>query len=214
MPRPNLDSINIPKAQPPAPAADSTRARRLGAKIRLLRKEGGLTLVELARLTGLSHPFLSQIERGRARPSMNSLHRISEALGTNASRLLAGSEDTSEAAVVRASDTGSIAANELGEADGVVRVVVPEASPFQVVEFTGAPGAFRDYWVHDGFETVYVISGAVEIDLDGEIFRLGSGDSISYDTSRPHRLRAAASDQVKLLIIEISPAFAGAEPQP
>ena len=50
--------------------------------------------------------------------------------------------------------------------------------------------------------------------LDGEIFRLGSGDSISYDTSRPHRLRAAASDEVKLLIIEISPAFAGAEPRP
>ena len=83
-----------------------------------LRKEGGLTLVELARLTDLSHPFLSQIERGLARPSMNSLHRISEALGTNASRLLAGSEDTREASVVRASDTGSIAANELGETDG------------------------------------------------------------------------------------------------
>ena len=212
VPRPNLDSINISKAQPASADTDSARARRLGARIRSLRKEGGLTLVELARLTGLSHPFLSQIERGLARPSMNSLHRISEALGTNASRLLAGSENTREASVVRASDTGSIAANDLGETDGVVRVVVPEASPFQVVEFTGAPSDFRDYWVHDGFETVYVISGEVEIDLDGEIFRLGPGDSISYDTSRPHRLRAVAA-AVKLLIIETSPHFASSSPQ-
>ena len=151
---------------------DAERIRRLGAKVRTLRKERGLTLKALAQLSGLSHPFLSQVERGLARPSMNSLHQISEALGTNASWLLAGSENTREATVVRAADTSVVPASELGDMDGLRRVVAPEASPFQVVEFSGAPDSFREYWVHDGFETIYVISGVVDVDLDGEIFRL------------------------------------------
>ncbi len=188
-------------------ADDLERIRRLGAKIRTLRKERGLTLKSLAQLSGLSHPFLSQVERGLARPSMNSLHQISEALGTNASWLLAGSENTREATVVRASDTSVVPASELGDMDGLRRVVAPEASPFQVVEFSGAPDTFREYWVHDGFETIYVISGVVDVDLDGEIFRLEPSDSISYDTRKPHRLRAATGERVKLLMIEASPGF-------
>ena len=186
---------------------DAERIQRLGAKIRALRKERGLTLKVLAQLSGLSHPFLSQVERGLARPSMSSLHQISEALGTNASWLLAGSENTREATVVRASDTSAVPASELGDMDGVRRVVAPEASPFQVVEFSGAPESFREYWVHDGFETIYVISGVVDVDLDGEIFRLEPSDSISYDTRQPHRLRAATQETVKLLMIEASPGF-------
>lgn len=181
--------------------------QRLGANIRALRKDQGLTLKVLAQLSGLSHPFLSQVERGLARPSMSSLHQISEALGTNASWLLAGSENTREATVVRASDTAAVPASELGDMDGVRRVVAPEASPFQVVEFSGAPDGFREYWVHDGFETIYVISGVVDVDLDGEIFRLEPSDSISYDTRQPHRLRAATAETVKLLMIEASPGF-------
>ena len=186
---------------------DAERIQRLGAKIRVLRKERGLTLKVLAQLSGLSHPFLSQVERGLARPSMSSLHQISEALGTNASWLLAGSENTREATVVRAADTAAVPASELGEMDGVRRVVAPEASPFQVVEFSGAPDSFREYWVHDGFETIYVISGIVEVDLDGQVFRLEPSDSISYDTRQPHRLRAATEEKVKLLMIEASPGF-------
>ena len=181
--------------------------RRLGSKIRALRKQQGLTLIALARLTNLSHSFLSQIERGQARPSMTSLYQISEALGTNASWLLAGSEDTREATVVRAKDTAAVPASELGDVDGVRRAVVPEASPFQIVEFVGVSDKFKEYWVHDGFETVYVISGVVEVDLDGKIFRLGPSDSISYDTRQPHRLRAATNKTVKLLMIEASPVF-------
>ena len=186
---------------------DAERIRRLGAKVRALRKERGLTLKVLAQLSRLSHPFLSQVERGLARPSMSSLHQISEALGTNASWLLAGSENTREATVVRAADTSVVPASEFGDVDGVRRVVVPEASPFQVVEFSGAPDTFREYWVHDGFETIYVISGVVDVDLDGEIFRLEPSDSISYDTRQPHRLRAATEENVKLLMIEASPGF-------
>ncbi|MFJ9906177.1 helix-turn-helix domain-containing protein [Streptomyces sp. NPDC101152] len=61
--------------------SDAALWTELGAAIRQLRKEPGLTLVQLARLAELSHPLLSQLERGLTRPSMPSLHRIARALG-------------------------------------------------------------------------------------------------------------------------------------
>src|ERR1700741_4662645 len=52
----------------------------LGARVRELRHERGLTLKALGRSAGLSHPFLSQLERGLARPSVSSVERIATAL--------------------------------------------------------------------------------------------------------------------------------------
>ncbi len=65
---------------------------RLGGAIRARRRLLGLTLVEVAGSAGLSHPFLSQLERGLARPSMRSLTAIAATLGTTAQALMAASE--------------------------------------------------------------------------------------------------------------------------
>ena len=47
----------------------------------VLRHERGLTLKALGRSAGLSHPFLSQLERGLARPSVSSVERIASRTG-------------------------------------------------------------------------------------------------------------------------------------
>ncbi|HTR94284.1 MAG TPA: cupin domain-containing protein [Trebonia sp.] len=65
---------------------------RLGGAIRVRRRLLGMTLVEVAGRAGLSHPFLSQLERGLARPSMRSLTAIAATLGTTAQALMAESE--------------------------------------------------------------------------------------------------------------------------
>jgi transcriptional regulator with XRE-family HTH domain len=57
---------------------------QLGGAIRAGRRLLGMTLVEVAGSAGLSHPFLSQLERGLARPSMRSLTAIAATLGTTA----------------------------------------------------------------------------------------------------------------------------------
>ena len=59
----------------------------LGARVRALRRERGLTLKGLGKKAGLSHPFLSQVERGLARPSVGSVERIAAALDVSVARL-------------------------------------------------------------------------------------------------------------------------------
>src|ERR1700750_1888124 len=65
---------------------------RLGGAIRARRHLLGMTLVEVAASARLSHPFISQLERGLARPSMRSLTAIAATLGTTAQALRPASD--------------------------------------------------------------------------------------------------------------------------
>jgi transcriptional regulator with XRE-family HTH domain len=92
---------------------DTWEAQReaLGAFIRERRKQANLSLRQLAELTSLSNPYLSQIERGLHQPSVRVLRAISDALNLSAETLLA------QAGLIdaMASGTGTRAAAATGE---------------------------------------------------------------------------------------------------
>jgi len=91
---------------------DAWEARResLGAFIRERRKQANLSLRQLAELTSLSNPYLSQIERGLHQPSVRVLKAISDALNLSAETLLAqaGLID----AIAAGADAGSAATDQ------------------------------------------------------------------------------------------------------
>ena len=70
---------------------DAWQAQReaLGAFIRTQRRMANLSLRQLAELTHLSNPYLSQIERGLHQPSVRVLRQISDALNLSAETLMA-----------------------------------------------------------------------------------------------------------------------------
>jgi transcriptional regulator with XRE-family HTH domain len=73
------------------PVSDPWAAQRdaLGAYIRSQRKLAKLSLRQLAELTSLSNPYLSQIERGLHQPSVRVLKLLSDGLNVSAETLLA-----------------------------------------------------------------------------------------------------------------------------
>jgi transcriptional regulator with XRE-family HTH domain len=66
-----------------------TQREALGSFIRAQRKMANLSLRQLAELTSLSNPYLSQLERGLHQPSVRVLKLISDALNVSAETLLA-----------------------------------------------------------------------------------------------------------------------------
>ena len=66
-----------------------TQREALGAFIRSQRRMANLSLRQLAELTHLSNPYLSQVERGLHQPSVRVLKAISDALNVSAETLLA-----------------------------------------------------------------------------------------------------------------------------
>ncbi|RXZ68114.1 helix-turn-helix domain-containing protein [Agromyces albus] len=172
-------------------AETDAAALRLGAHIRRLRRSRGDTLVQLAELTDLSHPFLSQLERGLAQPSLSSLRRIAVALGTSPIELVAAAEDTADSAakppVVEVRRAGDAAPDGPGFAEGTARMLAHSARPFHPLEYEGRNTSPGDYYVHAEDEFLYATAGPVMVDLDGEIVMLDTGDAVYYAGGVRHR---------------------------
>ncbi|OLT12410.1 DNA-binding protein [Pseudonocardia sp. CNS-139] len=162
--------------------------RRLGAVIRARRKELGMTLVQLAGASDLSHPFLSQLERGIARPSMASLHRIAQALGTTQPALMSLTLDHGDRRVSFVPAGEGIPVENPG---GLARSLVAGTRAIYPMLFEGAPEEFGPEYVHEGDEFIFVLAGAIEVEIAGEGRRVvRTGDSLYYPRARsPHLAR-------------------------
>jgi transcriptional regulator with XRE-family HTH domain len=79
------------------PIKELTAQKQLGKEIKQRRLELGLSRKDLQEATGLSYPYLSEIETGKKMPSTQVLRRVAEALGTEASELLQAAEQISKA---------------------------------------------------------------------------------------------------------------------
>ncbi|MGQ4490404.1 helix-turn-helix domain-containing protein [Streptomyces sp. NBC_00727] len=156
---------------------DEKETLRVGAAVRRQRRSLGLTLAAVASRSGLSVPFLSQIENERARPSARSLDRVAEALETTTARLRAAADSARAVDVVRA-------AHE----DGVHRVVRGRHQ-LSALEFTGELDLGREFQ-HRNDEIMYVAEGAAEVEAEGRAYRLVQGDTLFLSGGVRHRWRA------------------------
>jgi len=171
----------------------------LGARVRELRHERGLTLKALGRQAGLSHPFLSQLERGLARPSVGSVERIAEALEVPVSALWA-SPRTEAVSVVRAGD-GEVTSHAERGAPGGVRELA-EGTALRVREWTGGARSWpADAETMTGEVFVYVVRGAIEVDLDGTVHVLAAGDALRFDGAVRHRLRRSGPASTRAIYV-------------
>ena len=187
---------------------------RLGQEIRRLRHQHGLTLVTLAARTSLSHPFLSQLERGLARPSMASLERIARALGSSQSELMARAADETAAGETPAEGAFTLVRADEGTVveapGGTVRLLVRGHTRFHPMVYAGGNPSFEEYYQHPEDEFVHVISGAVEVDLgESGLIRLAPGDSLYYAGGTRHRWRTVGDTGYRLLAVKDLPAPRG-----
>lgn len=172
----------------------------VGQSIRSLRLSQSLTLVELAVRAELSQPFLSQVENGRAKPSMSSLYRIATALDTTPQALFGGAATAVHPRLARASDVTVPAIATDGES--IRRLLLPGGAPFHVVELVGLSTEFLEPWQHHGFEALYVLAGPIDVEIDGSCGTLATGDFLSYPAHLPHRYRSALGSDARVLLVE------------
>ncbi|QJU53297.1 XRE family transcriptional regulator [Herbiconiux sp. KACC 21604] len=163
----------------------------MGARIRSLRRERGLTLVQLARLSGMSQPFLSLAERGHARLSLASMARIARALEVPAGSLLARQPER------RVSGAGIdvVAHLEPRDPEGERTVWQLAQLPGGLfgTEFWGRDAEFGEYAVHEEDEFLYVLDGVLEVGLpDGTVHPLSPGDTMALTAGTPHAWRSAS----------------------
>jgi transcriptional regulator with XRE-family HTH domain len=160
----------------------------IGMRVRSLRTARGLGLRELARRTGITASMLSQIERGGVNPSVGTLFRLADCLGTTTDYFFQG-ESEKEAAdiVVRQESRARI---ELS--GGVVweRLTPTDEHDIEFMHTIYPPGAVSapELMRHSGRDYGVLIRGQLNVTVGFATHTLNPGDAIAFDASMPHRL--------------------------
>lgn len=177
-------------------AASTLRA--IGARVRELRLQRGLTLHGVSELTGLSPSLMSLVERGKTSPSIGTLVAVAHALGVHMADLVPGSPNDRESPVLRQADQPVFSTLE-----GVTRRVLRDdrlrGLEIAINEYvSGGRSAERELH-HTGFEYGVVLEGELTVEVEGESHLLKAGDSIAYDSTRPHRITNQSAGAVRAL---------------
>jgi transcriptional regulator with XRE-family HTH domain len=192
----------------------------VGQELRTHREQRGLSLRELARRLSISPSALSQIETGKSRPSVSTLYSIVSELGISLDELFGGRESSrvrpkrsparpaepEPPAELPRPDSGRLqkaAARQALELQSGVRwerltaQPDPEADFLYVVYDVGGSSSQNDLFMrHAGREYGLVLTGTLEVTVGFDTYEVGPGDSISFDSTIPHRLRNLGSEPV------------------
>jgi transcriptional regulator with XRE-family HTH domain len=163
---------------------------RVGERLRAVRLERGLTIAQLAAATGLTSGFISQLERGLSSVSLSSLARICAALDIRFGDVL---DVKSPGAVIRRDEAGAWAV--IGAHRDLLLSSL-EDERFHLIESHIPPGAGAGedlYTFPADVELVYVLSGTLELRVDGGVFVVGAGDTVTYSPREPHTWRNPSS---------------------
>ena len=167
----------------------------IGEQLRARRHSRGLSLRELADRLGVSASLISQIERGRANPSVSTLYAMVAELDVSLDELLFNerrgdaAEATGNGPIQRGSERHRIrlASGVLWER--LTTVSEPGVEFLHVTyEVGGASSPADAFQRHAGHEWGYVLSGTLAVTIGFRTYELQPGDSISLESSTPHRL--------------------------
>lgn len=176
----------------------------IGGRIRSLRAEQGLTLQAVAERTGLSSSMVSMVERGRTSPSIGTLIAIASALGVHMADLFELDVDGPRDVVQRAAEHQVV---ETGH--GVLRrlVQVDPRRGLELVVNEYAPGTASAVQVthHGGYEYGYVLEGVLTVELQNAEHHLEPGDSIAFESTRPHRIVNGGPGCARAVWVNLSP---------
>ncbi|WP_064723620.1 XRE family transcriptional regulator [Paenarthrobacter nicotinovorans] len=170
----------------------------LPSRIRELRRNRGLTLGQVAQLTGLSVAMLSQVERGQSDPSLESLRRLAEALQVPIFDLFRG-EGPEQVALIRHDERRLISSPNLHV---TYSQVSRSGGKVEVLEGTLEPGAASSETPrsHISEECVLVLEGSLIAEIDGTDYALDAGDSCHFDSALPHRFLNPHTEKARFLV--------------
>jgi len=175
----------------------------IGARLRAARLERGLSLRSVAQALGVSASLVSQVETGKTQPSVSTLYAMVNHLGVSMDELLGvtsvqpatpgiippifGHTGPALPPVQRAEENPVL---EMENGVRWERLAVGDGGPADALLVSYEPGATSSVenklMRHSGIEYAYLIEGELTLQLDFDTYVLKPGDSLQFDSVRPH----------------------------
>jgi len=177
--------------------------KQIGERLRGLRDVLEIPAEEVAALCGISVEEYNKMESGESELSVSNLQKISKKYGISLDVLMFGEEPRMHAYFLTRKGKGmsverrkaykyqSLASGFRGR----------KADPFIVLVEPKPADAPRETNSHPGQEFNMVLDGAMELHIGNKTLTLNEGDSIYFDATQPHGMRALNDKPVKFLAI-------------
>lgn len=172
----------------------------MSIKLKLLRVQAGMTLETLAQAADLTRSYVSKVERGASTPSIGVALKLAKALKVPVEELFGEPSDSDPVTITRASK-----ARARHPAQGEPRVVAGTAPGHRMLAFVLQPGKEREHGHpmshHDGEEILYVLKGAITLQLAGRSEALEAGDCAHFNSTVPHKITSRGDGPAEVLLV-------------
>ncbi len=181
----------------------------IGVSIKRLREEQDMTLRELAKDVGVSPSFLSQVEQGKASPSLATLKSIADQLQTTVGRLI-DDDGTQPGDRLVTTERQRKAFKQSG--NGIQMYLLSEISPHKQMQpllfkLGQSAASGESTYSHYGQEFVLVLKGSLEITLGDKSYKIKKGETIYFNSSTPHSFKNLFKGETEALWVVTPPSF-------
>jgi transcriptional regulator with XRE-family HTH domain len=200
------DRRNESPADSPGEIDEEALGQAVCQRVRELRKRRGWTLEELSAACGVSRSMLSEIERGRANPTLVVAYRIARAFGMTLGELVDIPGAAQRIQVIRADDRTY---HYRSDRHCRIRTLSPlhlekSVEFYEIVLRAG--GSLKSGAHFEGAsELITVQRGKLRVRAADEVEELDEGDSAHYPADVPHSLENAGDDDVVVFLVVTYP---------
>ena len=174
----------------PCPETEAL-SEKLGQTILRLRTADKMSLGDLSSVSGVAKSMISQIEKNETNPTLATLSRLSQALGTSVEAMVSDAPNgTSLVQHSRIQDTP-----QLKSQDGLCELrIIGSLETIEFVQwydFKAQSGGVLESSPHPqgSIENLTILSGQLEVTVDGETWSASEGETLRYHADRPHIIR-------------------------
>jgi transcriptional regulator with XRE-family HTH domain len=182
------------------PESGSTGEEEYGKRVRILRNRCGYSIRRLAELSGVTASVISGIERGKISPSITTLRKILEALGTNLATFFSNDDHQLQGPVYLRDEMRVVSGNMQH-----YTIILPKRPDIKVeiLDETWYPSAEPPEYENLNCDVAgYILSGHMNLEIKGEPPQvLRPGDAFYIEKGREHRGYAASGEEVRLIIV-------------
>ncbi|HPD02374.1 MAG TPA: XRE family transcriptional regulator [Clostridia bacterium] len=175
----------------------------IGAKLKQLRLQCGMTQDEVASRCDLTKGYISQLENELTSPSIATLIDILSALGSDLPSFF--KEEAEEQIVFSSADFF-----EKQTEENKITWLVPNSQKNEMepilMEISPATATPKDM-PHEGEEFGYVLAGAVMLHLGKRVYKVKSGESFYFVSSKEHFLKNEGKTTAKIIWVSSPPTF-------
>ena len=179
--------------------------KQIGERLRGLRDVLDLSAEEVAETIGIDVEKYKKIEQGEVDITISNLMKIAHKYGVSTEELIfAEAPHMKSYFVVRKGQGMSIERTKAYKYQSLVGGFVNHKADVFIVTVEPKPGARTIYKnSHPGQEFNLVLEGAMELYIGGKTIILEEGDSIYFDSTKPHGMLAVGDKPVKFLAFTV-----------